>query len=208
MTEVGVPGVVASGLHQHEAAHANADEERRGYFGFRVTAGWIIAYYMIIGERTPQQMMEIASAPGFSDMSEQDWKIYNEAWVDHLRDLRLASLEERWKNSNGDNLELNPLVPNQEREEKKLEPPSFIDFSRLSEKDPINGSYSKGELVEMLADRLDGYELDGWTPSVKELLGNKFGDFWRVYGETIDDAYREVVSNMKEEFSDPLLVTS
>lgn len=37
------------------------------------------AFYRPIGERSLENMAEIASAPGFSEMSDQDWKVYNDA---------------------------------------------------------------------------------------------------------------------------------
>jgi hypothetical protein len=54
----------------------------------------VIAYYLIHGVRDPEQMIKIASAPGFANMSQKDWEVYNRAWAIWLRDLA----EERYKN--------------------------------------------------------------------------------------------------------------
>ena len=83
----GLSGKISSELYYHEKAHADADVEGRGEFGFVMTSGWVIAYYIINGERDPQELMKIASAPGFSNMSSKDWEIYNRAWKDWLRQL-------------------------------------------------------------------------------------------------------------------------
>ncbi|KKQ97439.1 MAG: hypothetical protein UT24_C0008G0051 [Candidatus Woesebacteria bacterium GW2011_GWB1_39_12] len=81
----GLSGKISSELYYHEKAHADADVEGCGEFGFAVTSGWVIAYYIINGERDPQELMKIASAPGFSNMSSKDWEVYNRAWKDWLR---------------------------------------------------------------------------------------------------------------------------
>lgn len=85
MRDSGLSGKIASKLYYHEKAHADADDEGSGEFGFVITPGWVIAYYMIHGERSPEQMMKIASAPGFSQMSNKDWEIYNRAWREWRR---------------------------------------------------------------------------------------------------------------------------
>lgn len=85
LNDSGLPGRISSELYYHEKAHADADAERKGEFGFMVTSGWVVAYYVINGERTPEQLMKIASAPGFSNMSAKDWQIYNQAWKEFLR---------------------------------------------------------------------------------------------------------------------------
>lgn len=87
MVNSGIHSQLASDLYAHEKAHANADQERKGEFGFYVTGGWIVAYYLIKGERTPEQLMEIASAPGFSRMSHQDWNVYKNAWKELLNQV-------------------------------------------------------------------------------------------------------------------------
>lgn len=86
MVESGIPKSVAGHLHDHEKAHASADPEGHGEFGFFVTGGFIVAYYLIKGERTPEQLMEIASAPGFAEMSSKDWEIYKNAWRKWLKE--------------------------------------------------------------------------------------------------------------------------
>lgn len=88
MVSSGIHSQTASELYAHEKAHADADTERRGEFGFYVTGGWIVAYYLIKGERDPEQLMQIASAPGFSRMSQQDWRVYNNAWRDLLNRVK------------------------------------------------------------------------------------------------------------------------
>ena len=89
----GLPGKIASDLYSHEKAHADADEESRGEFGYQITTGWVVAYYLVEGDRTPEQLLKIASAPGFSSMSSQDWNVYNRAWRDWMNKVR----EEKYK---------------------------------------------------------------------------------------------------------------
>lgn len=84
----GLRGDIASYLYSHEKAHADSDEVGRGEFGFIISSGWVVAYYLIRGERTPEQLMKIASAPGFSQMSDKDWQIYKDAWASFLRELK------------------------------------------------------------------------------------------------------------------------
>lgn len=104
MADSGIHPQVAGGLYSHEKAHADADEERRGEFGFYITGGWIVAYYLIKGERTPEQLMKIASAPGFSSMSSQDWKIYNSAWRQWLKQVHEKRFQEKSKPQTYDDL--------------------------------------------------------------------------------------------------------
>ena len=104
MTDSGVNPQISSSLYSHEKAHADADQERRGEFGFIVSSGWIVAYYLIQGERTPEQLMEIASAPGMSRMSEQDWNIYNSAWRDLVKEVQEKKFEEESKPQSYKNL--------------------------------------------------------------------------------------------------------
>jgi hypothetical protein len=92
----GLSGKIASHLYIHEKAHADSDEEGRGEFGFAISSGWVVAYYLVEGERTPEQLMKIASAPGFSEMSSQDWDVYNVAWKDFMSKLN----EEKYKKMN------------------------------------------------------------------------------------------------------------
>lgn len=87
LSKSGLSSKISSELYKHEKAHADADHEGKGEFGFILTSGWVIAYYLIQGEREPETLMEIASAPGFSNMSTKDWKVYNQAWKDWLRKL-------------------------------------------------------------------------------------------------------------------------
>lgn len=94
MVSSGIHSQVASELHTHEKAHADADSERKGEFGFYVTGSWIVAYYLVKGERTPEQLMAIASAPGFSRMSQQDWEIYNNAWKDLLSQVKEETIKD------------------------------------------------------------------------------------------------------------------
>lgn len=91
LTANGLEPKIASRLARHEKLHADADPERNGEFGFVLTSGYVVAYYLILGERTPEQLMKIASAP--SDMSEKDKKIYKDAWNDHIREIE----EKRFK---------------------------------------------------------------------------------------------------------------
>lgn len=86
---------LASEFADHEGKHVFADSMKNGELGFVITPGWIVAYYLIHGERTPLERMQIASAPGFSEMSQQDWNIYNSAYREWLIEVK----EERYSNS-------------------------------------------------------------------------------------------------------------
>jgi len=88
LKDSGLSGQIASELYSHEKAHADADFESQGEFGYVISSGWVVAYYIIQGERNPKQLMEIASAPGFSNMSSKDWEVYNRAWRDWLNYLK------------------------------------------------------------------------------------------------------------------------
>lgn len=104
MSSYGFPTHVASSLYSHEKAHADADEERRGEFGFKISSGWVMAYYLVHGERTPEQRMKIAAAPGFLAMSKQDWKIYRHALLDWKKEEKNKLLDKNigeWKESVG-----------------------------------------------------------------------------------------------------------
>ena len=106
MVSSGIHSQAASELYSHEKAHADADAERKGEFGFYVTGGWIVAYYLIKGERDPEQLMRIASAPGFSRMSQQDWKIYNTAWSDLLNQVKEKRVRNEENEDNQNNEEM------------------------------------------------------------------------------------------------------
>lgn len=101
------PPEVVSHLVRHEGDHAMEDSEGYGVFGLllitavlkipeitydhirilerhiEIVAG---AFYLPIGERTPETMAKIAAAPGFSDMSDQDWNVYNRATSEARRE--------------------------------------------------------------------------------------------------------------------------
>ena len=117
----GLSGRIASELYSHEKAHADADEESRGEFGYRITTGWVVAYYLVEGDRTPEQLLRIASAPGYSNMSSQDWNVYNKAWKEWLNKQH----EEKFKKVRARN-ELREMLVKKLAD--KLDDLSIIDF--------------------------------------------------------------------------------
>src|SRR3989338_1207016 len=50
--------------------------------------------------------MRIASAPGFSRMSQQDWKIYNTAWSDLLNQVKEKRVRNEENEDNQNNEEM------------------------------------------------------------------------------------------------------
>ena len=107
------PSHVIDELVSHEGDHERKDNEGFGVFGLllvsviqqvytlsqnhievfereiEIVAG---AFYRPIGDRSPEAMVSIASGPGFSEMSDQDWNVYNSAKAD---EARLMSREEK-----------------------------------------------------------------------------------------------------------------
>ena len=94
------PTEVVSHLVRHEGDHAREDTEGYGVFGLLLVTAVLAtpeivndhikvmerhleivvgAFYRPIGDRTPETMVNIASAPGYADMSGQDWNVYNHA---------------------------------------------------------------------------------------------------------------------------------
>ena len=100
------PSHVIDELVSHEGDHERKDNEGFGVFGLllvsviqqvytlsqnhievfereiEIVAG---AFYRPIGDRSPEAMVSIASGPGFSEMSDQDWNVYNSAKADEAR---------------------------------------------------------------------------------------------------------------------------
>lgn len=163
MVESGISKSVASHLHDHEKAHASADREGYGEFGFFVTGGFIVAYYLIKGERTPEQLMEIASAPGYAEMSNKDWEIYKNAW-------------KRWLNE----------AEEEKREKVYEEKDGLTDLKRrliktLSEK--LNGHIKKDELPA-LPEILD--------KDFSELAKENGSLIYQAFNEAIEEVKKEI----------------
>ena len=113
------PSHVIDELVSHEGDHERKDNEGFCVFGLllvsviqhvctvsqdhievfereiEIVAG---AFYRPIGDRTPETMVAIAAGPGFSEMSDQDWSVYNSAKAE---EARLMSREEKKDPSDG-----------------------------------------------------------------------------------------------------------
>lgn len=169
MADSGIHPQVASHLYSHEKAHADADEERSGEFGFYVTGGWIVAYYLIKGERTPDQLMKIASAPGFSQMSNQDWKIYNSAWRAWLIQVQEEKFQEESKPQNYGDLR-NLLID--------------ILARKLDEQG------EGGKFPEL--DELLGYEFDELLNKYGPLIYKAYKDSIEYVGNIVSEASKDI----------------
>lgn len=163
----GISPKIASHLHNHEKAHADADEERSGEFGFIATSGWIVAYYLVKGERTPEQRMKIASAPGFSEMSDQDWRIYNAAWGEYLKNLAEEDFKRKFDKTPGDKYELTDFL-----------------VEIMTKK--FDGLIKTGEFPEL--EEVLGYEF-------KDLI-EKFGVMiYQIYRDSVEEVRRQFEAN-------------
>jgi hypothetical protein len=115
----------ASRIALHELSHANADTEGSGIFGVVLAPAAIsflernietlelivttieievavAAFYLPLGDRSPETMAKIAVAPGLSEMSEQDRKVYYHAlsqmaW-EKEQEKRLKATQEQGEN--------------------------------------------------------------------------------------------------------------
>jgi hypothetical protein len=191
MVSSGIHSQVATELYSHEKAHADADSERRGEFGFYVTGGWIVAYYLIKGERGPEQLMKIASAPGFSRMSQQDWKIYNTAWSDFLNQVKEKKIrnEENEDNQNNEEMGYDGLRNGNSRlHRSNHSSPKYgnLEYSELRDK-----------LIDLLAAKLDGLAEKGQFPKLEDLLECEFTDMVFKYGSWIYRAYNEAITDIR-----------
>lgn len=95
----------------HEGDHAREDTEGYGVFGLLIVPGIeqtfdelnativvfereveivVGAFYRPIGDRTLGTMANIASAPGYADMSEQDWNVYHHAQTEKAKEEKRA----------------------------------------------------------------------------------------------------------------------
>ena len=103
------PSHVIDELVSHEGDHERKDNEGFCVFGLllvsviqhvctvsqnhievfereiEIVAG---AFYRPIGKRTPETMAAIASGPGFSEMSDQDWSVYHQTQAQKTHEPR------------------------------------------------------------------------------------------------------------------------
>jgi hypothetical protein len=175
IAQSGVPTEIVSQLVTHEYyGHAANDEVGKGEFGFRTGGGYIIAYYLIIGDRTPEQMMKIASGPGFGEMSGQDWNIYNQAWGEWLEEQQKEKFETLKKES-----EKKSDLPDQNNSESPYDP--------------------RVRLVEKFAEKLNKLEKEGRFPSFDQIAKSDLKDLFDKYGIAIKWAYREALREIEND---------
>ena len=178
MVEVNIPTNIASHLVKHEYyGHAVNDEVGKGEFGFRVGAGWIVAYYLILGDRTPEQLMKIAEGPGRGEMSDQDWRIYNNAFGEWLREQQKDGFEKLSEECEGSS--------NSEENENE---------------------FSKLELVRKFAGKLEELERDGRFPGRDELIYINFRalveNHWIALRWAYSEALKVVGKNLLDKKED------
>jgi len=175
IAQSGVSPDIASQLVTHEFyGHATNDEVGKGEFGFRIGGGYIVAYYLIIGDRTPEQMMKIAAGPGFGEMSDQDWRIYNQAWGEWLEEQQKEKFETLKKES-----EKHSDLTDQNSPESPYDP-------RL-------------RLVEKFAEKLNKLEKEGRFPSFDQIAKTDLKDLFDKYGIAIKWAYSEALKELDKD---------
>lgn len=198
MHEEGVREQVIDYLLDHERRHYNADNERTGKekLGFVLGDGWIMAYYMVVDDKTPENLMSIASAPGYSEMSEGDWNVYSHAWRDFLSERNknqnsdLSSVGEEEKNLKKDpgrpdkHLDLNDIVPR------------FIDTNQLTGEHLLHPGITRGEIVKRFSEEINKLINTKAIPSFEEASSVSLAEFLNSYGDILSETYKRVIKEI------------
>lgn len=168
--EHGVPAEAMRHLFDHEYyGHYMNDAKRQGEFGLIITSGWVVAYYMIIGEREPEELMDIAAGPGMGKMSRQDWSIYNKAWGDLLQKLQEEEFELKEKGP----------VKEGELDDVGVDPDDL-----------------KIRVIDAIKEKLDLYAQEGNFPRLSDLYNTNLSDFFREHGKLIGHAFDEAIAEV------------
>lgn len=171
----------------HEIAHANADPEKNykgGEFGYSavvfkisdtvIMASWV-AWYQPWGERKPEDRMEMAKAPGWSEMSEQDLLVYQKAKSEWF--IRLTEKQNDVSEENPISvLEIIPSKEDENEDEYDLRKRFIFEFAK----------------------KLDKAIADGILPPEEELIGLEFSQIHEKYQEEFIKAYNEVKKEIEK----------
>ena len=186
MRDEGVRPEIADHLIWHERKHFSQDSERTGNekIGFILGDGWIMAYYLVCDDRTPETMMAIASAPGYSEMSEADWNIYNSAWRQFLDEESIESRSEASK----DNVEA--IDPDQVL-------PEFIHKEKLDNYHLLHPEITNREIIVEFGRRIDELIASGKIPNFQETSRLSLKEYLSEYGDILKQAFDDSIAEMK-----------
>ena len=175
----------------HEKNHARSDPEKStkgGEFGYSavlvklpnglVMASWV-AWYQPWGEREPEDMMEIAKAPGESKMSDQDKFVYNQAWHEWM-----ARLSEKQESVDEENpISILEVIPSHEDENED-------DYK------------ARAEIIIKFGQKLTEMSEKGELPPIVELIGKDFAEIYVKHKEEFDKAYDQAGKEFEEEHNE------
>lgn len=170
----------------HEKNHSLADPElatKGGEFGYTavlvklpnglVMASWV-AWYQPWGDREPEDMMQIAEAPGRTQMSDQDILIYEQSrkeWIERLKEKQNTVSEEN-------SLAILDIIPGKENENED--------------------EYKKrAEITIKFGQKLEEMTQDGKLPPMDELIDEEFSVIYEKYKDLFNEAY----SRAEDEFN-------
>ncbi len=172
----------------HEKNHAFSDPEKStkgGEFGYSavliklpnglVMASWV-AWYQPWGEREPEDMMEIAKAPGRSKMSDQDISIFNQAWNEWM--VRLSEKQE---------------------EEGEENPISILEVIPGTEDENEDDYKIRAEIIIKFGQKLAEMSQKGELPPMDELIEKDFAEIYVKHKEEFDKAYDQAEKEFEEE---------
>lgn len=198
MQEAGIRSEVIDHLLIHERKHFQADSERTGKekLGFIINDGWIMAYYMVVDDKSPENLMGIASAPGYREMSEMDWNVYKNAWVNSIKE----------KNESGKDVLANPDFG---KSSEDIEPPSqdnsfdindliphFIDTDHLESEHLMHPGLTRKDIVNSFAREIDKLIDSGVVPPFKDVLNLSLNEFLAFYGDELNKCYKGVINEL------------
>ena len=172
----------------HEKNHARSDPQKStkgGEFGYSavlvklpnglVMASWV-AWYQPWGEREPEDMMEIAKAPGESKMSEQDKFIFNQAWHEWM--ARLSEKQEEVDEEN---------------------PVSILEVIPSYEDENEDDYKARAEIIIKFGQKLAEMSEKGELPPMDELIGKDFAEIYEKYKDDFDRSYEIARKEFEEE---------
>jgi hypothetical protein len=138
-------------------------------------ASWV-AWYQPWGEREPEDMMQIAEAPGRMQMSDQDIFVYEQAkkeWFFRLREKQNNVGEE-------DPIPILEIIPGHE--------------------DESEDEYKKrAEIVIKFGQKLEQMSEDGELPPIDRLIDEEFLLIYEKYRCLFEEAYRRAEHEFAQE---------
>lgn len=198
---------LASDFSGHEGAHAREDELGYGEFGFVIEwdngRGYIMAYYRPIGERTPEQMMRIASAPGFTEMSEWDLFLYKIYEAQFFKDEKYKNYEEEeiakkdFKEQELQEVEIQSVV---EQLIERLDYPYQVKRPDDWHKDAGN-DFTKA-LKDTYREKVDKLMGEGKLPGLDEVGSVDQDELSLKYGPVLRQAFEEACQEVGLEFAE------